>query len=357
VIFEWRHIFHLHARTYHFLREHQKPRLDLIRSFRLHWKQETNSFHKLEKEMSMATQDIHFYFIDVFAQRPLNGNPLALVVDVQGLSQATMQQITREFNQSETTFLLPPTKQEAQWRLRSFTPAGVEVAGAGHNALGAWWWLAEAGRLELTGPQTVFQQEIGNHVLPVEVLAVKQSGGAPWQPTTIGMAQSAPSFGATHNDPTALAAALSLETGDLAVEDLPAQVVSTGAGHLLVPVRSRETIGRAQPDGKRLFQELRSVNGLGCYLFTLDTVDPAATAHTRFFNPTEGIVEDPATGTAAGPLACYLAKYGRIGSSATVTIEQGYTLMRPSRIEVRLHGNEVRIFGAGVTVAEGVLRL
>lgn len=305
----------------------------------------------------MRGQNVRFYIVDVFAQEPLSGNPLSLVVNAQDLSQATMQQIAREFNQSETTFLLPPTRQEADWRLRSFTPVGIEVSGAGHNALGAWWWLAEAGQLELSGPQTVFQQEIGELVLPVEVLAEKRREGAQWQPTAIGMTQTVPSFGATHQDPAALAAALGLEAVDLSVEGLPAQVVSTGAAHLLVPLQSREAIRRAQPDAKRLFQQLRSVDGQGCYLFSLDTVDPVAAAHTRFFNPTEGIVEDPATGTAAGPLACYLAKYGRIASEATVTIEQGYAQERPSRIEIRLHGNEVRIFGAGVTVAEGVLRL
>lgn len=305
----------------------------------------------------MREQHLRFYIVDVFAHKPLSGNPLALVVNGQDLNQATMQQIAREFNLSETTFLLPPTRQEASWRLRSFTPVGVEVGGAGHNALGAWWWLAEAGQLELSGPQTVFQQEIGEQILSVEVLAEKRREGASWQPTTIGMRQTAPSFGAIHPDSAALAAALSLEATDLSVEGLSPQVVSTGAAHLLVPVRSREAIKRAQPDAKRLYQHLHSVGGQGCYLFSLDTVDPAATAHTRFFNPTEGIVEDPATGTAAGPLACYLAKYGRISSSATVMIEQGYELMRPSQIEIRLHGDEVRIFGAGVTVAEGVLRI
>jgi predicted PhzF superfamily epimerase YddE/YHI9 len=90
--------------------------------------------------------------IDVFAYQPLNGNPLALVIDAQELSQETMQRIAREFNQSETTFLLPPTRPQADWRLRCFTPAGIEVSGAGHNALGAWWWLAEAGRLHPLGP-------------------------------------------------------------------------------------------------------------------------------------------------------------------------------------------------------------
>ena len=305
----------------------------------------------------MTGQHVSFYLIDVFAREPLNGNPLALVVDAQELSQETMQRIAREFNQSETTFLLPPTKPQADWRLRCFTPTGGEVSGAGHNALGAWWWLAEAGRLRLAGPRTVFQQELGERVLPVEVLAEKRKEGQPWRPTAIGMRQAAPSFGAIHADPAALAAALGLEEADLAVEGLPAQVVSTGAAHLLVPVRSREAIKRAQPDAKSLHQQLRSVEGQGCYLFSLDPVDPAAVASTRFFNPTVGIVEDPATGSAAGPLACYLAKYGYIALEATVLIEQGYALMRPSRIEVRLRGHEVRVFGAGVTVAEGVLRL
>jgi PhzF family phenazine biosynthesis protein len=305
----------------------------------------------------MERQQLRFYLVDVFAHEPLNGNPLALVVDGQHLSQEVMRRIAREFNQSETTFLLPPAKPKAHWRLRSFTPAGIEVAGAGHNALGAWWWLAEAGRLELSGPRTVFQQELGERVLPVEVLAETGNEGKQWRPTAIGMTQAAPSFGAIHHDQAALAKSLALEAVDLAVEGLPVQVVSTGTAHLLVPVRSREAIRRAQPDAKSLYQQLRSVDGQGCYLFSLDPVDATAAAHARFFNPTVGIVEDPATGSAAGPLACYLAKYGRITSEATVMVEQGYAQERASRIEVRLRGDQVRIFGAGVTVAEGLLHV
>jgi trans-2,3-dihydro-3-hydroxyanthranilate isomerase len=302
-------------------------------------------------------QNVRFSMVDVFAQEPLSGNPLSLVIDAQDLSHETMQRIAREFNQSETTFLLPAIRAQADWRLRSFTPMGVEVYGAGHNALGAWWWLAEAGRLTLEGSRTVFQQEIGEQVLAVEVLAEQGEEDGQWRPIAIGMAQDAPSFGAIHTDPGKLAAALGLETVDLAVEALPAQVVSTGAAHLLVPLRNRETVKRAQQEARSLAEELRSVGGEGCYLFSLDPVDPEAVAHARFFNPTVGIVEDPATGTAAGPLACYLAKYGRIAADATVMIEQGYEVLRPGRIEVRLHRDEVRIFGAGVTVAEGVLHL
>jgi trans-2,3-dihydro-3-hydroxyanthranilate isomerase len=134
----------------------------------------------------MTGQHVRFYLVDVFAHEPMNGNPLSLVVDVQGLSLETMQRFAREFNQSETTFLLPPTRPQTDWRLRSFTPMGVEVSGAGHNALGAWWWLAEAGRLALSGPRTVFQQEIGERVLSVEVLAEKGKEGEQWRPTAIG---------------------------------------------------------------------------------------------------------------------------------------------------------------------------
>jgi trans-2,3-dihydro-3-hydroxyanthranilate isomerase len=215
----------------------------------------------------MTGQQLRFYLVDVFAQQPLCGNPLAPVVNAQDLEQPTMQRIARELNQSETTFLLPPTKPQANWRLRSFTPMGAEVFGVGHNALGAWWWLAEAGQLPLSRPRTVFQQEIGERVLPVEVLAEKGKEGEPWRPTAIGMMQTAPSFGAIHNDPAALAAALTLEAADLAGEGSPAQVVSTGTAHLLVPVRNREAIKRSQPDAQSLSKQLRSVNDQGCYLF------------------------------------------------------------------------------------------
>jgi predicted PhzF superfamily epimerase YddE/YHI9 len=88
-----------------------------------------------------------FYFVDVFATRPLTGNPLSLVPDADGLDEAQMRAIAREFNQSETTFLLRPSLPGATVRLRSYTPAGVEVGGVGHNALGAWLWLEAAGRL------------------------------------------------------------------------------------------------------------------------------------------------------------------------------------------------------------------
>src|SRR5215467_3069396 len=94
---------------------------------------------------------VSFYFVDVFATGPLTGNPLSLMPDADGLDETQMRAIAREFNQSETTFLLRPSLPGATVRLRSFTPAGAEVGGAGHNALGAWLWLEAAGRIAAAG--------------------------------------------------------------------------------------------------------------------------------------------------------------------------------------------------------------
>jgi len=244
---------------------------------------------------------IPFYIIDVFTDEPLAGNPLAVVADADRLDAATMALIAREFNQSETTFVLPPVRTGADWRLRSFTAAGIEVFGAGHNSLGAWWWLASSGRLALRESGGTFVQEIGGRLLPVEVVC--HAGHL----ARVALTQTAPVFGKVCAALPELAAALGLEVSDFAADGLPAQVVSTGAAHLLVPVRDRAAIARARPDSARLAAVLRALDGQGCYLFSLDPVSPEAVAHTRFFNPVEGIPEDPATGSAAGPLACYLA--------------------------------------------------
>ena len=114
---------------------------------------------------------VEFAYVDVFAAAPLSGAPLTLVTDADGLTREQMQAISREFNQSETTFIQRPTLPGATRRLRSFTPTGEEVLGAGHNALGAWLWLATSGQLTFTGEDTTFRQQIGNEVLPVVVTA------------------------------------------------------------------------------------------------------------------------------------------------------------------------------------------
>jgi trans-2,3-dihydro-3-hydroxyanthranilate isomerase len=296
-----------------------------------------------------VSTSVPFALVDVFADAPLTGNPLAVVADADRLQEPVMRAVAREFNQSETTFLLAPTRPEATRRLRSFTPTGAEVVGPGHNTLGAWWWLAAGGRIELDaeGP-TALVQEIGGRVLPVQVT---MRGG---RPAAIVIHQAAPELGRTVNDRDELATALGLPAADL-VED--ATVVSTGAAHLLVPVRDRAVVDRVRPDAPRLAATLAAAGGQGCYVYCLGPVDPAAVAYARFFNPTVGISEDPATGSAAGPLASRLVAQGVVADGADVVVEQGHAMGRPSRIRVQVSGDQVRIGGACVVVAEGMLRL
>ena len=288
---------------------------------------------------------VPFSFVDVFAREPLTGNPLPVVPDADGLDEAQLRAIAREFNQSETTFLLRPSRPGATVRLRSFTPAGAEVGGAGHNALGAWVWLEAAGRLDHAGN---LAQELAGRVLPVEV--IRPAG----KPAEVWLDQASPRFGATAGDRAELAACLGLAERDLA-DGEPAQVVSTGAAHLLVPARDRTAVDRAVPEPARLAALLRGAGGEGCYLYSLDPVSAGAVAYARFFNPTVGIAEDPATGSAAGPLAARLAAAGRIPDPATVGIEQGHALGRPSLIRVAVAGERVRVGGSGLVVADGTL--
>jgi len=169
------------------------------------------------------------------------------------------------------------------------------------------------------------------------------------------MDQEAPEVGEQVADLDELAAALGLGVSDLG-DDLPAQVVSTGAPHLLVQLASRAAVDRAAPEPRRLAAALRSVGGEGCYLYSLDPVGDSD-AYARFFNPTVGIAEDPATGTAAGPLATHLVAHGRVADGSAVLIDQGFALGRPSRIEILVDGPRVTISGRALIAAEGRLRI
>jgi trans-2,3-dihydro-3-hydroxyanthranilate isomerase len=290
-----------------------------------------------------------FYLVDVFTDRPFTGNPLAIVIDADDFDTERMRRIAGEFNQTETTFVLRPTADGAQWRLRSFTAIGTEVFGVGHNALGACWWLAASGRLTLDAPTRTFAQEIDGRVLPVEI---RSEGG---RIVSVGMTQADPVFGAVVGNISHLASALDLGDAELAVGRLHAQVVSTGVPHLLVPVRDQGALVRARPR-ETLAAYLRSVGAQGCYVFCLDPLDTEAPARARFFGPNVGIAEDPATGSAAGPLAAYLVAHGLASERRPVVVEQGHTMGRPSRIEVRVSGGGVRVCGTAVVVLEGRLK-
>ena len=288
---------------------------------------------------------LSFGIVDVFAPSPLTGNPLAVVADADGLSDETLALIAREFNQAETTFLLAP-RAGGDRRLRSYTAAGTEVFGAGHNALGAWLWLAQQRQLGPIGAGLHLKQEIGLHVLPVDV---HERSGAIF----VTLEQAPPRYLREPEDFAALARALALAERDLLTAPRP-RVVSTGADHLLVGVADRAAVDRAAPDAPALAVELRKIGAQGCYVFALEPPGEIA-AYTRFFNPTVGLWEDCATGSAAGPLAAYLVKHGIAKAGMEIRFEQGRKMGRPSRLSVRVEGNAVRLTGSGHTVAVGRL--
>jgi trans-2,3-dihydro-3-hydroxyanthranilate isomerase len=294
---------------------------------------------------------IPFTFVDAFTERPLGGNPIAIVPHAGTLDEPTMQRIARELNQVTTTFILPPKSDFADWNLRSFSAAGHEVFGVGHNSLGAWWWLAKSGNLTLREGRNHFTQEIGGVLLPVESRCEHR------QPVTVALTHSSPLYGSVCEDLQDLANALGLEGEDIMLS-LPAQVVSTGISHLLVPVIDREIVAKVQPEAQRLERILRAVNGDGCYLYCVaDSESTSSIAHARFFNATPGVEEEAATGSAAVPLACLLLRYGIVMSGKTIFIEQGYEMNCPSVLEVEVNNDVFRLAGRAITVMEGTVRI
>ncbi len=289
-----------------------------------------------------------FVLVDVFTDVPLAGNQLAVFPDADDLDEARMQAIAREFNYSETTFVVRPRDPRATRRLRSFSPT-AEVFGAGHNALGAWWAIVSREHMAKAGTAVSLWQELGDSVLPVE--ASFDCGGL----NRVSMAHEAPRIFDGAPDHQALARALSLDVDALRVSDLAPQIISTGATHLLVPVRSLADLARVSVNAEQLVTVAKPLGCEGCYLFTHETADEGSAAHARGFFPGIGIAEDPATGTAAGPLGAYLVARNLAHADEWLTIEQGDEMRRPSRIDVRVSGERVDVGGRCTIVGEGAL--
>jgi trans-2,3-dihydro-3-hydroxyanthranilate isomerase len=310
----------------------------------------------------------HYRFLqlDVFTDKAFNGNPLAVFPDGEGLDDELMQHIAREMNLSETVFVFPSQDERALKRLRIFTPA-KELPFAGHPVVGTWNMLAREGVVPLPvggSGWTRVHQEVGIGVLPVDIEF------AEGEPVRVVMTQG--KFDArtlmTEADERAnIAGALGLEPSDLD-ESLPIQSVSTGNLMLVVPVRSLEALGRCRPESTSIVAAYQGAGATGCYAFTRETLDGSPSeAHARFFVPDMGIPEDPATGSAAGPLAAYLVHQGAHGLEASAednifrfVIEQGDFMGRPSRIQAEVKGTrgaveEVRIGGPSIVVARGEL--
>jgi trans-2,3-dihydro-3-hydroxyanthranilate isomerase len=292
---------------------------------------------------------------------------LAVFPEANGITDEQMQQIAREMNLSETVFVLPSDKENVLRRLRIFTPSS-ELPFAGHPVVGTWNCLAREGVVPLpeNGIGWVqIKQEVGIGILPVDI---EFKDG---EPTRTVMTQGKFEIRGEIDDwqeQSEIARALGLAREDLD-ETLPIQAVSTGNTMLLVPVRSLADLGHCRVN-QNLLDEIFERNEVlrsatGSYAFSRETIEVGeARAHARFFVG-QNIGEDPATGSAAGPLGGYLVHHNASGVDPvegvySFVIEQGDFINRPSRLELEVKGGpekveQVRVGGASVVVARGVL--
>jgi trans-2,3-dihydro-3-hydroxyanthranilate isomerase len=277
--------------------------------------------------------------LDVFTDVPLTGNQLVVVHDADDLDDATMLAFARETKLSETAFVQAATAAGADYRNRIFSMAG-EMPFAGHPSLGTA--VAVALRARVDGERRYVQQT-GAGLQPIEVAI---EGGR----ARASMLQEPPQFG-PELDPAPLLDALGLNRS-AAVTQLPPQVVSTGLPHVILPVADPSLLGQIRPDTAAIDAAL---DAAGAWTLYVSAVAPGGrTAHVRAFAQSAQVLEDPATGSAAGPLCAYLHR--RLGSDAVV-ITQGVLMQRPSRLEAQIAGDRVRVAGSVVAVLEGVLRL
>jgi trans-2,3-dihydro-3-hydroxyanthranilate isomerase len=305
-------------------------------------------------------KEYRFIQVDVFTDQPFGGNPLAVFHQAEGLSAKEMQQLAREMNLSETTFVLPPQASGADFKVRIFTPA-TELPFAGHPVVGTHWALAYLGRVSLHEPVTQVRFELGAGVLPADLHVI---AGRVEQ---VVMTQGRPTFHAVLEDVAELAAGLGLAPEAITETGLPVQAVSTGMPQMMVPVRSLadvQGLDPAQLNVAALNRACRAVGTECALVFTFETERPEATVHVRMFAPLLGVPEDPATGSANGALAAYLVHHRAVPITEPTTcilIEQGAEMGRPSKLnaEVDLGGKvitAVRVGGQVVPVAEGVVR-
>ena len=300
-------------------------------------------------------RELRFVQVDVFTERVFGGNPLAVVFEAEALSDAEMQAIAREMNCSETTFLLPPTRPDCAARVRIFTPAR-EVPFAGHPTIGTSWVLATEKLL----PENSLRFNLEEGIGPVEVTLE----GEPARPSLLWMRHGEARFGPELANREGFARALGLAEPDLLAR-APVCTGSTGNTFLYIPLRDREVVDRARLDVPALLAAQGEGPNLGVFVFAPDPDPKARRVYSRMFAPhTSGIPEDPATGSASGPLGAYLVERGLVAPADTVDIvsEQGTRMGRPSfiRIHVGMRAgriSEILVGGSVVPVIEGRLRV
>jgi trans-2,3-dihydro-3-hydroxyanthranilate isomerase len=280
---------------------------------------------------------VRFRLVDVFTEARFAGNQLCVVADPPAeLDAPTMQTLAKEIGFSETTFVTEAVGD--RYAMRIFTP-NRELPFAGHPTLGTAFTLAHDGLITSPAVQTTVVGEV-----PVEA---NVDTGFAW------MTQRPPAFGDEFDDRDLLGRAAGLGAGDLH-PDLPAQIVSTGLGPLLIPLRDEATLRRAERDGRVAPGAAKESGGECLYYFAI-RADGDVMA--RMFDPYFGIGEDPATGSAAGPLGAYLAARGLAGMPGRMVVAQGEMIGRPSflHVDARIDGDSwtIRVGGGVRIVGEG----
>jgi trans-2,3-dihydro-3-hydroxyanthranilate isomerase len=279
-------------------------------------------------------QDYRYVIVDVFTDRALAGNQLAVFTDARGLDAKTMQELAREINFSESTFVLTP-ENGGHAKIRIFTPV-TELPFAGHPTLGTAFVLGGPLRRE------ELHLETGRGIVPVRL--EREEGRLVFG----RMEQPIPSV-EPYQAERALLSALGVERSEL-----PVELYDNGMRHVYVALRSEEEVAGLRPQLGRL--ELPPDLGINCF------AGFGGRWKTRMFAPGGGVAEDPATGSAAGPLALHLARHGRIAFGDEIEISQGAEIGRPSTLFARVEGTpeqveRVEVGGSAVIVARGEFRL
>jgi trans-2,3-dihydro-3-hydroxyanthranilate isomerase len=300
------------------------------------------------------SREYHFVQVDVFTDRIFGGNPLAVVVDARGLRDDEMQAIAREMNLSETTFVLPPTRPDCAARVRIFTP-DRELPFAGHPTLGTAGVLADRAMVSAGTARFALEEGVG----PVPVELAGEPGNA-----FVWMAQREATFGPPVPNRAAVAHALGLGEADLLM-GAPIRAGSSGLEFLYVPLCDRQAVDRATLDVRALLASFADAVNMGVFVFAPDPSQEAGRVYSRMFAPhMAGIPEDPASGSASGPLGAYLVRHGIVRATSDTEVkilsEQGTKMGRRSLVHVTLRVSggrisDIKVGGGVVPVHEGRL--
>lgn len=292
---------------------------------------------------------LEYYVLDVFSNESYKGNPLSVVFTDGNLDLETYHNISKEFGYSETSFVYYSKDQKAL-NVRSFTPTGFEIDGAGHNLLGA-----VCGALLKKMP--IFDEQPENSkfvIMKKSPIPLTVSFDPVTQYPVVQMHQK-PALITAEIPTYKIAVALGLKIEDLDSNDFVPTIVKTEVAHTMVPIKNSQILNDCVPDHKLLIEISKEYKFEGFYCFTISDQNQGNIAETRFFNPIIGIYEDPATGTAAGPLIGFLAKKKQAKPNQEYKILQGVKLNQPSIIEVMCRENDILVGGSSIITMRGEL--